>query len=626
MACLKIGSKSNRFQREGQAWFCVTGLPSDIIIEVGEMSFHLHKFPLITRSGKLAKLMDAHSDEKADISHLQFPDIPGGADAFELAAKFCYGVLLELTAANVVVLVCAAEYLEMTEDYGEGNLIARSEVFLNQVLLRSWKESIRVLHGCEPVLAKAEEFGIVKRCVDSIAMKACTDPNLFGWPMMERGTVQSPGGSVLWNGISTGAKPRHSQTDWWYEDISVLSLSLFKRLILAMQTRGLKSENIAGALMHFAKKHLPVLNRRQSIRSGSRRFGSCSFSTMLSEDEQKLILEAIEKLLPPQKGITSTKFLCGLLRSAIILNSSPVCRINLEHRIGLQLEDASLEDLLFPNLSYNLETLYDIDCVQRIVDHFLLVDESTAAVSSPTSVDAQLISSPSMTPMMMVGQLMDSYLAEVAPDVNLKLSKFQLLLEALPDYSRPLDDGLYRAMDIYLKAHPWLTDQERMQLCRSMDCQKLSLEACTHAAQNERLPLRVVVQVLFFEQLQLRTAIASCFLASDNVEASRPLRAHAANDGAFPAAVLRGEGWADAVRENHVLKVDMDNMRHRVNELERECTSMKQEIEKLGKLKGSGPWEVVSRTFGNTFRSQFCSSKGGVVPSDSPAPSESPHA
>ena len=42
-----------------------------------------------------------------------------------------------------------------------------------------------------------------------------------------------------------------------------------------------------------------------------------------------------------------------------------------------------------------------------------------------------------------------------------------------------------------------------------MDCQKLSLEACTHAAQNERLPLRVIVQVLFFEQLQLRSSIVS---------------------------------------------------------------------------------------------------------------------
>jgi hypothetical protein len=28
-----------------------------------------------------------------------------------------------------------------------------------------------------------------------------------------------------------------------------------------------------------------------------------------------------------------------------------------------------------------------------------------------------------------------------------------------------------------------------------MDCKKLSMEACVHACQNDRLPLRVVVQV-----------------------------------------------------------------------------------------------------------------------------------
>ena len=35
-----------------------------------------------------------------------------------------------------------------------------------------------------------------------------------------------------------------------------------------------------------------------------------------------------------------------------------------------------------------------------------------------------------------------------------------------------------------------------------MDCKKLSVDACMHAVQNERLPLRVVVQVLFFEQVR----------------------------------------------------------------------------------------------------------------------------
>lgn len=36
------------------------------------------------------------------------------------------------------------------------------------------------------------------------------------------------------------------------------------------------------------------------------------------------------------------------------------------------------------------------------------------------------------------------------------------------------------------------------------DCRKLTVEVCTHAVQNERwLPLRAVLQVIFFKQLQL---------------------------------------------------------------------------------------------------------------------------
>ncbi|CAO2191784.1 unnamed protein product [Urochloa humidicola] len=33
--------------------FCTTGLPSDVVIEVGDMTFHLHKFPLMSRSKKI---------------------------------------------------------------------------------------------------------------------------------------------------------------------------------------------------------------------------------------------------------------------------------------------------------------------------------------------------------------------------------------------------------------------------------------------------------------------------------------------------------------------------------------------------------------------------------------------
>jgi len=28
---------------KGQAWFCTTGLPTDVVVEVDDMTFHLHK-------------------------------------------------------------------------------------------------------------------------------------------------------------------------------------------------------------------------------------------------------------------------------------------------------------------------------------------------------------------------------------------------------------------------------------------------------------------------------------------------------------------------------------------------------------------------------------------------------
>lgn len=53
-----------------------------------------------------------------------------------------------------------------------------------------------------------------------------------------------------------------------------------------------------------------------------------------------------------------------------------------------------------------------------------------------------------------------------------------------------------------VQEHPGISKSERKRICKLMDCRKLSTDACMHAVQNERLPLRVVVQVLFFEQIR----------------------------------------------------------------------------------------------------------------------------
>ena len=50
-----------------------------------------------------------------------------------------------------------------------------------------------------------------------------------------------------------------------------------------------------------------------------------------------------------------------------------------------------------------------------------------------------------------VGGLVDAYLAEIASDPNLPLASFTELSGLIPGSARPVHDGLYRAIDIYLK-------------------------------------------------------------------------------------------------------------------------------------------------------------------------------
>jgi hypothetical protein len=400
------------------------------------------------RSGTLKNLIQKATGGEDDDQQctIQMDDIPGGPEAFELAARFCYDVRLELNAANVVPLRCAAEHLGMTEDHGKGNLVAQTESFLADDVLGSWNDAVRALRACDAVLPLAEDLLVVQRCIDSLASKACADPTLFGWPMLEyyTATKKSLEGTVVWNGISTAGKPRSPSADWWYKQASSLRLPAYKRLITAMRSRGMSPENIAGSLTHYARKHLSGLSRHSGGGGGASRTAAA-----LSDGEQRVLLEEVVALLPAETGVATTRFLLGLLRTATMLHASAACRDALERRAGNQLEEAALEDLLIPNVGYATETLYDVDCVQRMLEQFVM--EGT----SPEITDeGQLVDAPSaeLMPVSTVAKLVDGYLAEVGTDANLKLSKFQAIAALVPDYARAIDDGLYRAIDIYLKA------------------------------------------------------------------------------------------------------------------------------------------------------------------------------
>lgn len=537
------------------------------------------QFPLVSKCAKIARIYEESQSTHIKTFTTELEDFPGGSGTFLIAAKFCYGHRVEFTPRNIVTVYTAADYLEMTDEYDEDNLVSQSESFFHKNVLQNWKDCTLALQSSESVLPRAERLQILSKCLNALSMMACTDPSLFGWPMMMYGSLQSPGGSILWNGINTGARIRSAESDWWFEDLSYLSVGLFERLIKTMEARGMRPENLAGAIMYYARKYLPGLGRWQGGQSSNTRRVT-SYSLTPAAVDQKVLLETIEKLLPEKKGKSFCRFLLGLLRVALILGVNEKCKESLERRIGMQLDLATLDCLLIPNYS-DSDTLYNTDCVERIIHHFM-TSESIIASFSPASPDVE--TSTSSGSLRKVAKLIDSYIAEVASDVNLKPGKIRSLAVALPDSSRPFHDGLYRALDIYFKAHPWLSERDKEELCNIIDYQKLSIDACAHASHNERLPLRVVLQVLFFEQLQLRTALANCLSALDTESApAGPLTGPSDMAG----QIVQRDGWVTVVRENHGLKVDMDRMRSRVGELEEEFSKIKQEMKRVTKSHSS---------------------------------------
>lgn len=53
---------------------------------------------------------------------------------------------------------------------------------------------------------------------------------------------------------------------------------------------------------------------------------------------------------------------------------------------------------------------------------------------------------------------------------------------------------------MHKQVHPDLSKADKKRLCGILDCQKLTPEVRGHAVKNELLPLRTVVQLLYFEQ------------------------------------------------------------------------------------------------------------------------------
>ncbi|PWA75177.1 BTB/POZ-like protein [Artemisia annua] len=436
MKFMKLGSKPDSFQNDGNnVWYVTSELATDVIVNVGDSKFYLHKFPLLSKSGRLQKLVGSTSE--GDGNEIDMHEIPGGSSAFEICAKFCYGMTVTLNAYNVISTYCAADYLEMYETIDKGNLVYKISVFLNSSIFRSWKDSIIVLQTTKYMTScLSEEPKLVNLCINSIASRATVDVSKVDWSYTynrKKLTQEIEPESELNEGIRSRTVPN----DWWVEDLAELEIGLYKQVLVSIKNKNLVSNEVIGeALKAFALRRLPGLNR----------------GIVHSSDIPKArsVVDIIAWLLPSEKGCVSCGFLLKLLKMAILVDSGEMVKRELVKRIGQQLEEATVEDLLIKAKESDGETegvIYDVNVVHDIVREFTVGDQNGEYEESGRTTGGIL----SEASKLMVAKLVDAYLSEIAKDPNLPLGMFVDLADMVSGASRTSHDGLYRAIDTYLK-------------------------------------------------------------------------------------------------------------------------------------------------------------------------------
>lgn len=239
--------------------------------------------------------------------------------------------------------------------------------------------------------------------------------------------------------INFPGKPSQFAAECWFDDACILDMDYFVKTLSGIKAKGVHPDLIGSIITHYASKWLPDLSggdfnvnaAEKSLTNGKESPESITASWM----KKRFFVETLVGVLPPDKDSIPCDFLLRLLRTANTVNVEPTYRNELEKRISWQLDQASLKEIMIPSFSHTCGTLLDVELVIRLVKRFVSLDEAAKS-------GAALIK---------VAKLVDCYLAEAAVDSNLSMSEFVTLAGALPSHARATDDGLYRAIDTYLK-------------------------------------------------------------------------------------------------------------------------------------------------------------------------------
>ncbi|XP_021889970.1 BTB/POZ domain-containing protein At5g48130 isoform X2 [Carica papaya] len=493
------------------SWSQETGLPVSIQVRVCGRTFNLHKvrsiwylrklqedpilnftsvnnilqYPLFSRSGYFNKRMN-------ESTVIDLPeDFPGGPETFEMIALFIYGSSTLIDPFNIAALRCAAEFLEMTEEYSTGNLCERFDLYLNQVVLQSWDDTLIVLQRCQILLPWSEELLIISRCIESLAFMCCMeilDPERRREKPVV--TLEALAGQA-WS--CEDAKALVSN-DLWIKDLMAQPFGFFKRVIGSLRRQGMKEKYVSPIMVFYANKWVLLKKTRQYWESSGEKIGESGAKQKVSG-----ILQGILDLLPmgeKASGAIPVGFYFALLARSLELGMTSHSRVKLQDQIASMLHFAQVGDFLFPQIKIeSVSSSKELAIMETIFSKYVLSNMDSNHTPARNSI---------------IAESWDIYLSHIAADPKMEPKRFMELIEKVPIAFRQSHDQLYRALNTYLQAHIDLPQEEKGSVCKYLNCQKLSQEACIEAVQNELMPLRLIVQALFIQQRNTHQAFKEC--------------------------------------------------------------------------------------------------------------------
>ncbi|KAF5482588.1 hypothetical protein F2P56_003146 [Juglans regia] len=562
------------------SWSQETGLPVSLRVRVGDRIFNLHKNPLSSKSGYFKKRID----DSADVELPQ--DFPGGPDMFEMIALFVYGSSTLVDPFNVAALRCAAEFLEMTEDYCSSNLCERFDLYLNQVVLQSWDDTLIVLQKCQTLLPWSEELLIVSRCIESLAFMACMeilDPERRrDQPVVTLEALASQ----AWN--CETVKEIVSK-DLWIKDLIALPFGFFKRIIGSLRRQGMKEKYVSPLLIFYANKWVLSKKTRQFWENSTEKIGNDDTNNKVAA-----ILHGILNLLPMGEKAgraIPVGFYFALLSRSLEVGLRGDNKVKLQDQIACMLHFAQVEDFALPKIgTESISSSMELAAMESIMSTYVSSNLDTNHTPSESNS--------------IVAELWDAYLSHIAPDPNMGPERFIELIERIPIPCRQSHDQLYRATNTFLQAHPSISQEKKAAVCKYLNCQKLSQEACIEAVQNESMPLRLIVKALFVQQLNTHQVFKECSDSfrythcgefSGSLSSSRCPNSKSQNLGESP--------YMDGVEPSSrplslLLQKDLPTQRPEFSRKEYESTSLRiQNLEQeLMSLKRSLQWQNRSKT------------------------------